>query len=150
MSSIASGVIKGDAINAEFGSAIQQQTSRADQFRQRAEQARLVGERREAKFQRESDIFFGNQVSSFAKAGVDISGTPLLKLGIEKQLADQQRQFLRLDSEFQQRQLLQGVETAEAQARSLRRGRKNALLGNFIDTSQNLLSEAFTLGAGGG
>lgn len=73
------------------------------------------------KFKRESDIFFGDQVSAFAKAGVDVSGSPLMQLALTKKLASDELRSIRKEGEFNIRLARLRAGGAQVQARDTRR-----------------------------
>ena len=62
---------------------------------EQARQERAQAEREAQSFSRESEIVFGDKVSSFAKAGVDISGSPLAVLASTKQQALEDERIIR-------------------------------------------------------
>jgi hypothetical protein len=49
-------------------------------YKEQADLSLKISKKDQQIFEKESDQFFGSQVSAFAKAGVDISGSALLKL----------------------------------------------------------------------
>ena len=62
----------------------------ADFFNEQAELADISGKREEILFRRESEQLEGAQIGAFAKAGVDLSGSPLLVLAHSSKLANEE------------------------------------------------------------
>jgi len=80
---------------------------------------------------------FGEQISTFAKAGVTLSGSPLLVLTGTKVTQSRERKSLKLEGEIQVRNAL------------LQAGAADASAGAFDRQSGTLLAGGFLAGAGG-
>ena len=101
-------------------------------LRKQAEFTELVNERKVDIFQRESKQFEGQVVSRFAKAGVDMSGTPLMQLAIGEQLANQELQAIKKEGEFQVEILRKQADAQEAAARRAKRSSGFGVFGSIL------------------
>lgn len=89
---LAGGSLLGTALqiagqNQARGAEISANNANASFFREQAEFAEFAKQKNIKRFKRESDIFFGDNISRFAKAGVSLTGSPLVSLAADKVLA---------------------------------------------------------------
>jgi len=83
-------------------------------------------------FKREAALNFGEQVSGFAKAGVDLSGSPLLVLADSKRVAGTELSAIKREGEFRiRRAILQGRESS-VNARNLQNSSKGRQIGGLL------------------
>ncbi len=89
-------------------------------YREQALLSMKAAEREERLFERESQQFFGSQVNAFAKGGVDMSGSALLKLaGTKQEMANESFNILETGKRNMNLALLRSSQ-AESNARRLR------------------------------
>jgi hypothetical protein len=102
-------------------------------FLETAEFNKMAGKRKFAKFERESQIFMGNQVSRFAKAGVDMTGSPLMQQVMTQERVNMQLEDIRQETEF-------NVRIANLRARGATAQADNAIKAGKINSSTALLT----------
>ncbi len=83
-------------------------------------------------FDRKSDVFFGDQVSRFAKAGVDLSGSALLNLADTRREIEVQRNDIETTGIQESNLLLSGASAARGQARAAGRATDLAVAGSVL------------------
>lgn len=123
-SSIAAGaIIAGTAISVYGNIKANKAQASADKknamfFQEQADFAQLAGERELAVFRDQADEFYGEQVSSYAGAGVALTGSPLLALADTKYRAAKEEDAIRMDSaaKIREARLKAGMSAKQAAA----------------------------------
>jgi len=96
---------------------------------EQAEFARQAGEREVTLFERESGEVLAGQIGSFAKAGLDFSGSPLLRVTETRRLILEEKEAIRKNARFNVRFANVRAEASRKRARDLK-DPLNTLLGS--------------------
>jgi len=99
-----------------------------------------ASEREQEIFRNESALQFGEQVSAFAKAGVDISGSPLLVLADSKRVAGTELSAIKREGEFRVRRAILQARESRSNARNIRRSSRGRQIGGLLTGFGNLAS----------
>lgn len=145
-------IIAGGALSA-YG-ALKSNSDRADAERQNAEYfaeqgayAQAVGDRELGVFREKADLLRGQQVGAYAKAGVELSGSPLLFL--EDQTIRRQREERAIQTETERRVRLANLKMQQSSDAA---DNYSSFWTNFVSTAPSILSaagSAYKAGSGG-
>lgn len=109
----------------------------ADYFNEQASYAQAVGDRELGVFSEKAEMLRGQQVGAYAKAGVDLSGSPLLFL--EQQSIRREREERAIKTETERRVRLaqmKGMQAGEAA------DNYSSFWTNFVSAAPSILSAA--------
>lgn len=116
----------------------------AEFFFEQAKHAEESARREESIYRQESEENFGNQVSSFAKAGVDISGSPLMMLAGARANNAEEVNAIRAEGAIRTRLAYMRGASAENKANTLRSTKYNLLQagGTFLTGGGRMLASS--------
>lgn len=103
-------------------------------FREQAKFAEFAKQKNIKRFRRESDIFFGDNISRFAKAGVSLSGSPLITLAMDKVLAEEEVDSIIKEGNFNVRLARLRADQADAAARAAQKAAPYQTIGTILTT----------------
>ncbi len=106
--------------------------SQADALKEQSRQVLRDSRRQADIFERESEVALGDQVSSFAKAGVDMSGSPLMVLAASERDVKNNVSDILVQGERRRASLLAAGRAAGKQAKSARRAGDFAAVGSIL------------------
>lgn len=111
----------------------------AEFFREQERFTIESSKREEELFVDESDDLVGAQTSSFAKAGVELQGSPMLKLAETRGKIDDEIQAIRKERDFRVKLLRSRAQGAEAAAQTARRRTATDLFRGGIGIGKSVL-----------
>ncbi len=113
-----------------------------------AEFEKESSEREQEIFRREAELQFGEQVSAFAKGGVDLSGSPLLVLADSKRVAGTELSAIKREGEFRIRRALLQARESRSNSRNIRRSSRGRQIGGLLTGFGNLANASSQIKAG--
>lgn len=116
----------------------------AEYFKKQAFYSQAATERELDIFQNEVDDLMGRQISGYGKAGVSMSGSPLLLMGQTKDRADAELAAIKEKGRQNVELTLMRAQQAEATAESMQKNAPWKAFGSLLGTAGSMLAKAPT------
>jgi len=137
-------VLKGEGQRKSNRAAAFAAEDNAKSLDEQAEFARQITDRKKKLFRRQSEIQFGDNVSRYAKAGVDISGTPLMALAFERLAAQEEFDAIELEGQQNINRARSAADNSRLQARGFINANKFNPLTTFLGAATSIASGVST------